>query len=442
MYLSGSHLRLRNRGRHSSPRRIIFFLVLILGGLLLVSLQQQGQVQPLFVPTPTATRNPHSYADEAEAQFAAGHLKEAIQAYKRAIEVDALNVDYWVALARIQIYDGQYEEALKTAEEARLLAPNSAKTRAIHAWALDWNAEELQQGCSCTTLAQAEATAVEAVALDPNYAPAHAYYSEILNDQGKWDQGSTQAQLALQLDPNSLDARRAMGLANEVVGNYQGAIERYKSALEVNPNLMILYIKLGLMYRDGLRNHEQAIFYFSKANALDPYNVEPYLYLSRTKYQIDELGAAQQYLEQALTYAPNNPDIYGRLGLILFKRRNYEGAEPALKLAIFGGTPTDSEGNPVRDGSGQEIVIKGMELNTRSLEYYYTLGNLQAYNGKCGPASDEAPALLEQAIQFAPDNQTVVGSYTESMQICENIRLGITPAPEDTAVGATPTPTP
>jgi len=411
MHLSGSHLRLHKSGRHSRPQRIILFLGLIAGGLFLISLRQQGKVQPLFIPTPTATRTSRSWAEEGEAQFSAGKLKEAIAAYGKATEVDTQNVDDWVALARIQIYAQQYPEALKNAQTALLVAPNSAKSKAIYAWALDWNGK----------LDEAQAAAVQAIALDSNYAPAHAYYSEILNDGQKWQQGANEAELALSLDPTSLDAHRAMGYANESVGNYEGAIESYKNALAINPNLITLYISIGKNYR-ATGDSEKAVFYFSKANAIDPENIEPYLAISRTYYQIDEFGTAAQYLQSALERDPANPDIHGRLGLIYFHAKNYEGAEPELVLAVFGGSTQSG------------IKVSRLELNDSSKEYYYTLGNLWAANYKCGP--DQAPSLLNQVLAKFPDNPSVIASYQESMTIC---RTFLTSTPE---LLLTPTPTP
>ncbi|HUS17155.1 MAG TPA: tetratricopeptide repeat protein, partial [Chloroflexia bacterium] len=187
-------------------------MVLILGGLLLVSLRQQGMVQPLFIPTALPTRIPQVYADEAEAQFAAGNLKAAVAAYRQAVQADPKNLNYWVAMARIQVFAQQYEEALESADTALMVAPNDAKAKAVYAWALDWN---VAYGCRCKTLAEAEAAAVTAIALDKNYAPAHAYYSEILNDSGKWEQGFREAETAQRLAPNLLEAERALGYANE-----------------------------------------------------------------------------------------------------------------------------------------------------------------------------------------------------------------------------------
>src|ERR1051325_254493 len=411
MHLNGNYLRLRKSGRRSRPQRIILFLVLIIGGLFLISLREQGKVQPLFIPTSTATRTSRSWAEEGEAQFSAGKLKEAIAAYRKATEVDTQNVDYWVALARIEIYAQVYPDALKDAETALLVAPNSAKAKAVYGWALDWNGK----------LDEAQAAAVQAIALDSNYAPAHAYYSEILNDAQKWQQGSNEAALALSLDPTALDAHRAMGYADESIGNYEGAIENYKNALAINPNLITLYISIGKNYR-AIGDSEKAVFYFSKANAIDPDNLEPYLAISRTYYQIDEFGTAAQYLQSALERDPANPDIHGRLGLIYFHAKNYEGAEPELLLAVFGGTTEDG------------VQVPPLELKDSSKEYYYTLGNLWAANYKCGP--DQAPALLNQVLAKFPDNPSVIASYDESMTICRNF---LTPTPE-LLLTTTPTP--
>jgi tetratricopeptide (TPR) repeat protein len=424
-------------------------VLLIVAGIFLVSLRQQGVVQPLFQPTLAPTRVPETFADEAEAHFAAGDLRAAIAAYDQATRADQKNLDYWVAKARIEIYAKDYAAALESAENAVLVAPNAAKSKAIWAWALDWN---VAWGCRCTSLAEAEAAAVTAIALDTNYAPAHAYYSEILNDAGKWSQGFQEAETALRLDPNLLEAHRAMGYAFESIGQYEDAIFHYLNATKINPNLITLYISLGLQYR-ALNNHEQAIFYFSKASAINPDDVEPYLYLSRTHYQNDELGTAIQYLEQALIREPANPDIHGRLGLIYFKRRNYEGAEPELALAVLGGT-VDGAGNPLTYANGLPVVdINGTPVassdstvlqvtpvasfdNATTLEYLYTYGNLLAYLKKCEP--EQAPRFLELALSKAPDDPTVLGSYEESMAICAG-DLTIDEAINGTA---TPPPTP
>lgn len=426
MQLSGRSLQLRKGRRRSRPRIVFLLLVLIGGSFFILNQWQRGQVQPLFIPTPTATRLPRSYAEEAEAQFAAGNLATAVYVYQKALEGDAQNVDYWVALARIQIYDQHYAEALESGGTALLVAPNSVKAKAISAWALYWN----------DRVDEAQAAAVQAIALDGNYAPAHAYYSEILSDATiqRWEQAAREAQLALSLDPTSVDAHRAMGVANESVGNYEGAVQHYKDAIAINPNLINLYMRLGLNYR-ALQRYDESIAAFSKASAIDPYAVGPYLSLSRTYYQIDSFGTAIQYLDEALALEPDNPDIHGRKGLIYFKRQNYEGAEPELQLAVLGGEYEVSE--------TETVTVLGMPLNDLSKEYYYTYGNLLAFYKKCAP--DQAPAFLTQVLAAYPDDLTVINSYETSMETCRNVLAGTLPASDSTTTpqpALTPTPQP
>lgn len=414
MYLKGRSVPWRGSQRRSNPWRMILWLALILGTLWVYSLFDQGTIQTPFEPTPLPTRNPLSWAEEARAQFAAGEFDLAILAYRRALEIDTQNVDYWVGRARVELFAERDAEALKSAQDAVLLAPESAKARAILAWALRENDRP----------EEARAAAVQAIALDGNYAPAHAYYSLILNDALNTEQGFREAQLALQLDPTLLEAHIALGYSNEVVGNYEGAIMRYKDALALNPNIIETYRKIALNYR-ALKDFEQAILYFGKANSVDPNNVIPYLDLSRTFIQIDQLGTAEQYLNSALELEPWNPNIHGRLGVLYFKRKNYESAKPALLLAIEGGEYEISD--------TERVTVEPMPLDARSLEYYYTLGNLMAFYRECGP--NEAPYYLSRALSFAPDDATVVGSYEESMAICRDFLAGAagpsgeTPAP-------------
>src|SRR5215216_1195270 len=129
MYLNGRSLKLRKQGRRSDPRRVLLLIILISAGVFLVSLKNQGVVKPLFEPTAAPTRFPETYANEGQAWFAAGKLKEAITAYDQATKADPKNLDYWVAKSRIEIYAGLYEDALEDATTAQLVAPNDAKTK-------------------------------------------------------------------------------------------------------------------------------------------------------------------------------------------------------------------------------------------------------------------------------------------------------------------------
>ena len=94
MRLTGDRLRLSRSAGAVNPIRLMVYLSVIFGGVLLLWLRSQGNVQPLFLPTPTATRSSQTYADEAEAHFSAGALDRAIEAYSNAVAVDPQNAEY------------------------------------------------------------------------------------------------------------------------------------------------------------------------------------------------------------------------------------------------------------------------------------------------------------------------------------------------------------
>ncbi|HHH81421.1 MAG TPA: tetratricopeptide repeat protein, partial [Chloroflexi bacterium] len=151
MRLTGERLELSRDRRRSNPWRVLALLTLIVGGVLLLRAEQQGEVQPLFLPTPTATRNALSHAEEAEAHFAAGNIEAAIQAYREAVSKAPNDAALWANLARLQTYSSalhttlesrreRLAEARKSIDRAVELNPDSAFAHAIRTLVYDWSA--------------------------------------------------------------------------------------------------------------------------------------------------------------------------------------------------------------------------------------------------------------------------------------------------------------
>src|SRR5215208_237535 len=133
-----------------------------------------------FDATPTVTRSPESFVTEAEELFRQGKLPQSIDAYQSAINASPQNPALYIALARIQVWAGKYEEAQANAENAILLNPENSTAHAVRAWALDFQGGEDKK-------ADALAEIDKALELDPNNAIAHAYRVEILIDSGSFE---------------------------------------------------------------------------------------------------------------------------------------------------------------------------------------------------------------------------------------------------------------
>ncbi|MCE5209837.1 MAG: tetratricopeptide repeat protein [Chloroflexi bacterium] len=444
MNLSGKQLEFRNTGPRSNPYRVLILLVLVVISMFAVRARQEEKIISPFEPTPTATRGASSFVLEGETHFAAGDLDKAIQSYLNAITLDDQNYQLWYELARIRAYSSQLlttdaeqltrlQEALEAVDQAIELAPEDSSAHAIRSFVLDWLADSslVDDETASNYLTEAEQEAVQALQLDNTNTLALAYYAEILVDQQKWLQAEQYATQAVESNPDMMDVHRIMGYVKETLGDYLGAIESYEKAVEIMPNLTFLYIRIGLNYRvlaqrDTLNSpyYPIALEYFAKAATIneglgidDPI---PYIALGKTYSQLGEFYAASLNVLHAVQIDPYSPDVYGQLGIVYFKARNYESAIDALKCAVRGCTAEES--CAVRQCNAETdpaITIEGMPLTSSTEVYYYSYGSvLSAMHRPYKDLCTEAVEVLELVRLGFPDDQIAMDIVSSGEEIC------------------------
>ena len=239
----------------------VLFGLVVLFGYYFNQVYLPSQPNP-FEATPTVTRSPELFVTEAESSLRmVSWFRPSMPINRRSMPLLS-NPALYIAIARIQVWAGQYEEAQANAENAILLNNENSMAHAVRAWALDF------RGRNSDAIDEIN----KAIELDANNAIAHAYRVEILIDSQSFDnidKAREVSRTALALDPNALETRRARGYIFEATGDYENAIQFYKSAIEVNPNIPILHIELGRNLRfQGV--YDQAIDEFTKANTLNP----------------------------------------------------------------------------------------------------------------------------------------------------------------------------
>lgn len=457
-----------HRRPESNLYRMFFWVILILGGIWLIRQIQLGNVKPLFQATPTPTRTANSYTLQGDAQFNAGQLKDAIQAYRQAVKVDPTNAQVWAQLARIQTYSSallitnaeqssRLSDALNSINEAEKLAPDDSTVHAIRAFVLDWNANPtlVDQKQVDSYLTEAEQEAVRALQLDNTNTLALAFYAEILVDQQKWTQAQQNIQQALERNPNLMDVHRVNAYVEESLGDYNLAIQSYDKAIALAPNLTFLYLRAGANYRTlGFKSpneetqrqlFDKSLEYFAKAAAInDQLGVKdptPYLSIAKTYSQEGEYFAAARNAQKALEFEPANADIYGQLGVIYFKSRNYEGSIPTLKCAIRGCSGEDScigRGLSACNTQNPPVQVNGLPLSPSTLVYYYTYGSVLAALSR--PQQNYCPEALDILSQVQAQyggDRDVAGIVAAGETICSSLMQGSTPVP--TATAGTPT---
>ena len=466
-----------HRKPQSNIYRMFLWVVMILGGVWMLQQLDRGEIKPLFEATPLPTRAALSYLEEGDAYFTAGNLTASILAYQEALRLSPNDAQTWAKLARIQTYSSAFlitndekkarlREALESATKAVGLAPEDSTARAIRAFVLDWNAndsfhtaEEVQD-----FLIEAESEALLAQQLDNTNPLALAYFAEILVDQDKWNQAEILIQQALELPQATqwMDVYRVNAYVLETLGQYNLAISEYEKAIAIEPNFTFLYSRIGANYRrlafdvattqgeEAARPvYERSLDYFDKVVRINEQiqvkDPGPHLSIARTYSQLGEFFIAARNVQTALEYEPTNADIYGQLGIIYFRSRNYEGSIYSLECAIYGCSGENSclgrgLGRCFPDLGENPVNVQGLPISAPTIVYYYTYGSVQAAlsrkrDNRCDKAYkafDEVKAELEaNPDDYADGRDIILQIVQEGEFICESLISG-TPLPDTT----------
>ncbi|MCX6034360.1 MAG: hypothetical protein NTV38_05200, partial [Chloroflexi bacterium] len=260
--------------------RINWFLVVMVVILIAVITYVDRFILPTaqtpFVATLTATRDPESYVTDAENLFAEGKLLQSIDTYMEAIRIKPDDPSIYIALARVQVFAGKYDEALVNAENSLLLNPNNSMAHAVRTWALTQMGDYVAADNSLT----------EALRLDPSNGIIQAYKAFLYGKMYENNAGPyvdpipvaiEASQAAVTLAPNSLEAHWARAYILQVTDNGEQAIQEYLLAIQINPNISEMHLVLGVTYK-GLSVFDSALEQYTLANTLNPSDIRPYLY--------------------------------------------------------------------------------------------------------------------------------------------------------------------
>ena len=176
---------------------------------------------------------------------------------------------------------------------------------------------------------------VKAVAMEPNNDQLHhslalAYMAQNENDKAIEHMGK-----ALALNSKKDSYYFELGALMEKAGDFKGAMENMRQAIELNPLHSNAHNFLGYMYALEGHDLDQALVHLKKALTTQP----------RNGYFLDSLGwiyfkkgdskKALTQIQKAMIYTDPDPVLYDHLGDILFSLKNYDEASGAWKNSLF-----------------------------------------------------------------------------------------------------------
>lgn len=183
-------------------------------------------------------------------QRSEGGLKRAIEHFQRTIEIDPRFAAAYSGLA----------DSYATLGYLSYLSPGeafpAARRHATKALELDTSLAEPHASLGFVKLyfdwdwPGAEAEFQRAIALDPNYAATHEWYSIFLLAAGRPTDAFREIQLARQRDPLSLAINSDLGFHYYYTGQYDEAVKQLKFVLELNKDFPPARLWLGRTYQE------------------------------------------------------------------------------------------------------------------------------------------------------------------------------------------------
>jgi len=113
----------------------------------------------------------------------------------------------------------------------------------------------------------AESNLKKAIELNPQYASAYHWYSEVLVLRGEFEKAYKQSQNALEIDPYSLIINAQLGEHYQRGKEYKKAIDQLQKTIEYDSTFAYAYYVLGIVYV-ALKDFNRAVYNLRKANSL------------------------------------------------------------------------------------------------------------------------------------------------------------------------------
>jgi len=221
--------------------------------------------------TPTRPVNPEAFEAYLRGRYFWNRrteeaLKKGIEFFGQALEKDPAYALAYAGLADSYCVLGDYsflppKEAIPRAKAGATKALELDETSAEahtslafvkHRYEWDWLG--------------AEREFKRAIELNPNYATAHHWYSDYLEQMGRHDEAITEIKRAQQLDPLSLIINAVVGRRFRSARRYDEAVEQLRKTLEMDPNFAVAHWLLGDAYEQKGK-YESAIAEYQKGRS-------------------------------------------------------------------------------------------------------------------------------------------------------------------------------
>jgi TolB-like protein/Tfp pilus assembly protein PilF len=233
-------------------------------------------------------------------------LAEAVDDFNRAIELDRNFALAYVGLADSHLLQVMYSGL---PQDEMLASAQAATDKAL---TLDGRLAEAYTSLGFIEFLRndyeaAEAAYQRALELNPNYATAYHWYSDLLRwALGRRDEALELIKRAAELDPRSPIILRIAGSSYEQVGRFDESLAWYRKSIEIDPGFASGYQWIGEHYWGAEGKLDEAVRWLRRSVSVDSGNPEYMSSLGRLLLDLGNFDRAEYWSERAIELAPES----------------------------------------------------------------------------------------------------------------------------------------
>jgi tetratricopeptide (TPR) repeat protein len=263
-----------------------------------------------------------------------GQASQAIEEYKRALELDPSNSQIYSEMAASYLKNNRIREAVDTAGQAIKADPNNVEAHRLLSsiYIQMIGRATAQQPPNPETINNAIREFEEIVRIDPSERQAFLMLGRLYQIKGDRNRAMEIYSKFLGLEPGSEEGVTALAKLHMDAGNNAEAIGLLEDFIKQQPESAEAYQTLGEAYSDT-DQYTKAADAYKRASELDSDNIELKKSHAQALYLSDRIDDAAKLYEDLISADPDDGVALLRLGQIYRRQMKYTLARQNLQKA-------------------------------------------------------------------------------------------------------------
>jgi len=303
-----------------------FLLGLVLVPALAVTTLAQGQTN--------ARAQAYYHFSRARLLDDQGQPGQAIEEYKKALEIDPNNSLIYSEMAESYLRNNRVREATDSATKAVQIDRDNTEAHKLLStiYLQVISRANAQQPPSVETINNAIHEFEEILRIDPTERQSFVMLGRLYQIKGDRDKATQIYKQLLGMEPGSEEGVTALAKLHMDAGNYKEAVDLLEQFVTQRPDSDSALQTLGEAYSE-LQEYSKAADAYKRASDLDPDDIEIKQHEAEAYYRADRLDEAVKLYQDLTKAAPDDGVSLLRLGQLYRRQAKYDLARQYLQKA-------------------------------------------------------------------------------------------------------------